>query len=84
MSDRRVTETGKDSESDITKLCGPWGSRSKALAISDIESGSHTYYVNEAGYRSDVHVYTGTGGKKHLRTYADDTSKNNLDNLPDC
>ncbi|MEX2486072.1 MAG: DUF3892 domain-containing protein [Nitriliruptoraceae bacterium] len=24
------------------------------------------------------------GGRKHLQTTADPTSKNNLDNLPDC
>ena len=84
MADRRVARTGKDLDKDITKLCGTWGSQSKTLAISDIESGKHMYYVHEAGYRSEVHVYTGADGKKHLRTYADATSRNNLDNLPDC
>lgn len=83
MADRRVKKTGKDSDGDITKLCGDWGSRSKALAISDIEDSTHTYYVREAGYRSDVHV-AGTGNSKYLRTYADSVSANNLDNLPNC
>jgi len=30
-----------------------------------------------------VHVVT-VDGKKHLRTDADKSSQNNLDNLPDC
>lgn len=83
MADRRVRQTGKDTDGDITSLChtGEWWSpRSKADAVSDIRTGTHSYYVNEAGHRSDVHV-TSDG---HLRTYADATSKNNLDNLPDC
>lgn len=84
MADRRVTKTGKDDDGDITKLCGSSWSRSKALAIDDIETGNHSYYVNEAGYRTNVHVYTGAYGIKHLRTTADPASKNNLDNLPPC
>ncbi len=44
MADRRVTKTGKDQDGDITKLCGSWGNRSKASAIYDIQSGTHTYY----------------------------------------
>lgn len=87
MAERRVMQTGKDSDRDITKLCNPagvWSPRYKSSAISDIESGTHTYYVDEAGYRTDIHVYTDGNGIKHLRTNADPTSKNNLDNLPDC
>ena len=86
MADRRVKRTGKDSDGDITKLCSDewWVYESKSTAISHIESETHTYYVNEEGYRSEVHVYEDGNGVKHLRTYADATSKNNLDNLPDC
>ena len=83
MADRRVRQTGKDSEGDITSLCNTaewWSPRSKAGAIDDINTGAHTYYVNEAGSRTDVHV-TSDG---HLRTDPDKTSQNNLDNLPDC
>lgn len=85
MADRRVTHTEKDSEGDITALCNPysWGQRAKADAIRDIENGIHTYYVDAAGSRSDVHVVS-EGGDKYLRTDADTTSRNNLDNLPDC
>lgn len=87
MARRRVTQTGKDSDGDITKLCNPsagWSPRKKADAISDIENRYHEYFVNEAGHETDVHVYTDSKGVKHLRTTADETSKNNLDNLPDC
>ncbi|WP_026988886.1 DUF3892 domain-containing protein, partial [Fodinicurvata fenggangensis] len=60
-----------------------WSPRSKADAIRDIENKTHSYYVDRAGDRTDVHVVN-VGGKKHLRTTADKNSKNNLDNLPDC
>lgn len=86
MADRKITATGKDTDGDITKLCtgGEWWSpRLKADAVRDIETKAHSYYVDRAGYRTDVHVVE-RGGKKHLRTDADTSSQNNLDNLPDC
>lgn len=86
MADRRVTKTGKDADGDITSLCHPgmsWSPRKKREAIADIEDDIHRYYVNEAGYETDVRVIT-RGSKKHLQTSSDSTSKNNLDNLPDC
>jgi hypothetical protein len=86
MADRRVTQSGKNREGDITALCNPaesWSPRPKASAISDIESKTHTYYVDREGHRTDVHVVDGPTGK-YLRTTADSGSGNNLDNLPDC
>lgn len=86
MADRRVRQTGKDDEGDITQLCNDtaaWSPRRRDDAIRDIETSAHTYYVEEAGYRSEISVAT-RSGRKYLRTYADATSKNNLDNLPDC
>ena len=85
MAERRVTRTGKDSDGDITMLCSfeSWASVTKAIAIQHIENRSHSYYVHEEFYRSDVHVVT-VGFSKHLRTDADKSSKNNLDNLPPC
>jgi len=83
MAERRVRQTGKDSDGDITSLCNDgewWSPRLKADAIADINSGAYSYYVNEAGYRTDVHV-TADG---HLQTDPDATKANNLDNLPDC
>ncbi len=83
MADRRVKKTGKDSDGDITSLCGDWGKTLKADAIRQIDNSTYNYYVEESGYKSAVHTYT-ENGKKHLKTYADGTSKNNLDNLPNC
>ncbi|GEK46538.1 hypothetical protein HPA02_08210 [Bisbaumannia pacifica] len=87
MTDRRVTATGKDDDGDITKLCGglgSWGSVSKSQAINEIERGDYTYYVQEEpGPRATVRV-VGTYPNKYLRTDADSSSNNNLDNLPHC
>ena len=86
MADRRVTQSRKNDEGDITALCNPaesWSPRFKANAISDIENGTHTYYVDRAGHRTSIHVVQGPTGK-YLRTTADSGSSNNLDNLPHC
>lgn len=84
MVDRRVTQTGKDAVRDITSLCGPWGSVAKDVAMDDIETGRHKYYVHEVEPRVDVEVKVIGGSMRYLRTAADETSGNNLDNLPDC
>lgn len=86
MSDRAVRNTGKDAYGNITKLCDPgqgWSPRYKDDAIKDIESGLHTYYVPWKSGRTEIHVVNGPSGK-YLRTDRDNTSKNNLDDLPDC
>ncbi len=84
MADRKVTRTGKDSEGDITKLCGSWGQESKAIAIRQIDNRTTSYYVQQPGCgRSEIHVVNGPTGK-YLRSDPDTTSDNNLDNLPDC
>jgi hypothetical protein len=87
MADRRVKKSGKDKDGDITSLCNAgesWSPRSKSNVISDIDGNLHRYYVDEAGYTTDVSVVKRSDGTKFLRTTADKTSKNNLDNLPDC
>jgi hypothetical protein len=84
MADRRVTGTGKDSNGNITSLCGGWGSVTKATAIVEIERGTNTYYVKDGyGRRADINVVNGPTGK-YLRTDPDATCSDNLDNLPDC
>ncbi len=88
MADRAVRKTGKDSDGDITSLCddgASWSPRAKDDAIKDIEDGTHTYYVpwKKAG-RTDIHVVDDKEKGKYLRTDRDDTTKNNLDELPDC
>ena len=84
---RRVTATKKDRQGDITGLCNhseSWSPRFKADAIADIESGLHEYYVLWPDYKeTDIHVVTTQYGK-YLRTDRDGTTRNNLDDLPDC
>ena len=87
MADRRVTHTGKDSDGDITRLCNAgetWSPRSSSAAIKDIDDQVHTYYVRWSdGKRTNIHVVDGPTGK-YLRTDKDNTTRNNLDDLPDC
>lgn len=83
---RRVTKSKKDKSGDIIGLCSSesWSPRAKADVISDIESKLHSYYVNEAGFETAVEVITRADKTKFLRTSADTTNENNLDNLPNC
>lgn len=87
MASRKVTHSGKDSDGDITALCQPgadWSPRRKSGAINDIENGIHCYHVDVPGTgQVDIHVVNGRNGK-YLRTDPDRTSRNNLDDLPDC
>jgi len=85
MATRYVKRTGKDSDGDITSLCGDgdWSPRTKSGAISDIDNNIHSYVVSWPEKKTDIHVVNGTTGK-YLRTDRDSTSKNNLDDLPDC
>ena len=87
MSRRQVTRSAKDRDGDILALCKPgefWSPRAKRGAIDDIESGLHTYFVDVPRVGPvDIHVVQGRNGK-YLRTDPDRTSRNNLDDLPDC
>jgi hypothetical protein len=87
MADRQVTHSGKDREGDITKLCSSghvWSPRSKLDAINDIESRLHTYFVRWPDQkRTEIRVVNGPSGK-YLRTDRDSTTRNNLDDLPNC
>ncbi len=86
MADRAVRRTRKNTEGDITALCdsgATWSPRAKADAITDIESGTHTYHVPWTEGRTEIRVVDGPTGK-YLRTDRDNTSRNNLDDLPDC
>jgi len=86
MADRAVRQSGKNAEGDITGLCdsgASWSPRKSKDAISDIENGLHTYHVPWQSGRTEVRVVHGPKGK-YLRTDRDNTTKNNLDDLPDC
>jgi hypothetical protein len=86
VAQRAVTHSGKDRDGDITSLCKPgeyWSPQSKAGAISDIELHLHSYYVPWPEGPTPIRVVNGLTGK-YLRTDRDNTSRNNLDDLPDC
>ena len=84
MADRRVRRTEK-TDGDIAALCGgaDWPKVRKAQVIQDVESRAHRRYVHEVAPSVDVTAVDGRCGK-HLRTVADRTSANNLDNPPNC
>jgi len=86
MADRAVRQTKKDSDGDILALCdsgSSWNYRYKADAIRDIELGIHNYFVPWTDGRTAIRVVNGPTGK-YLRTDRDSTSRNNLDDLPNC
>ena len=86
MADRPVRKTRKDRDGDILALCNDgsgWSPRRKADAIRDIETSTHTYHVPWTDGRTEIRVVNGPTGK-YLRTDRDNTSRNNLDDLPDC
>lgn len=85
MADRRVTHSRKNRDGDITAIGNPgqfWSPRLKADAISDIELRIHTYYVQWPEKRTEIRVVNGATGR-YLRTDRDNTTRNNLDDLPD-
>ncbi len=86
MARREVTHSRKDRFGDITALCQPgasWSPRLKQDAINDIERGIHGYYVRLRGQEVEIRVINARTGK-YLRTDPDKTTKNNLDDLPNC
>ena len=87
MADRQVTRTRKNRDGDILALCNTgqsWSPRQKRDAIDDIETSRHSYFVRwENGNRTEIRVVNGPAGK-YLRTDRDNTTHNNLDDLPDC
>ncbi len=87
MADREVTATEKDSNNIIKALCNAAvfpQPISKAQAIADIDSGIHRYFVEwPDGVKTWIRTVPGSSGK-YLRTDKDNTTSNNLLDLPDC
>ena len=91
--ERQVTHTVKSTVhrwETVDGLCGPWddgeGLRgvTEQQAVYDIDNQIHNYYVQQPGMsRVEVETYWAHGAK-HVRTTADQTSSNNLANLPNC
>jgi hypothetical protein len=53
-------------------------------AISGIESGQWSFYVNQGGRAVNVIVATSQYGHRYLKTEADGSEPNNLLSLPEC
>ena len=86
MADLRVERTQKARDGDILALCGNWTPSeqvSKQNAITYIKDGIHRFYVRYATTNVFVRVVDGSTGE-YLRTDADNTTRNNLLDLPDC
>ena len=82
-----VKGTDKDRYGVITHLCGGAGGWRDTVegVIKDINTGTYAYVVNVGGYNADVYVVPATAAHKaYLKTTADTTIRNNLDNLPSC
>lgn len=86
MIERKVTSTRKDEKGKIIELCNPaewWSPRTALEVIDDIEEAFYTYYVVVSGQRVSIKVANGSS-EKYLRTDPDITTKNYLDDLPEC
>ena len=58
---------------------------SQAQAISDIEAGKYSFYVERPpGHRIGVMVATSRYGHKYIKTTADGEQPDNLLSLPEC
>ena len=82
MPDAQVANVRKNQQGDITDVGvkGRW-EWPVASVIQSIEARTNTFYVN-CPQRADVIVAQTAAGRKFLKTTADTTTKNNLDELP--
>jgi hypothetical protein len=82
VADAVIENVRKDRDGDITNagVKGQWDWTVTQI-VSSIESRTNTFYVN-CPQRADVFVVQTPAGRKFLKTTADTTTKNNLDNLP--
>ncbi|MET0985133.1 MAG: FAD-binding protein [Steroidobacteraceae bacterium] len=81
---RDVTSV-KKKHGTITHLCNDaasWSPVTVAQAIEDIRAGTVHYFALRDDSRASIVVVSDGHGGFHLRTRADNTSRNNLDMLP--
>ena len=85
LADLQVLQTQKAADGDILAICGNWNPSkvSKATAIAEIKSGTNRFYAVYGTNSVWVRVVDGPTGE-YLRTDADNTTRNNLLDLPDC
>jgi hypothetical protein len=85
MATRLVTHAARNSDGDIVAIGNPeepWYQRRREWAISDILADRHVYFASgRRGRRRRIDVINSPSGP-YLRTRADRTEGNNLDNLP--
>ena len=79
---KQVTGTRMNSDGDITHLCGESWTHTKHEARRNINADKNAYVSGS----SPVEVVNDTrvAGGFYLRTVADGTQGNNLDELPNC
>jgi Protein of unknown function (DUF3892) len=80
---REVTAVRKGRKGPISRLCNddaPWSPVSVRQAIREIRAGTAKYFARFEDDLVEIRVVDG----RYLRTAADDTEQNNLDNLPRC
>ena len=78
---REVTAVRKGRGEVVTHLCNEgaaWSPVSVRQAVREIDSGTILYFVRTGDHSVPIR----TVGGRYLRTQADDSSDNNLDNLP--
>lgn len=63
---------------------GTWWKQTQAVTITEIESGSWSFYVTRGGRTVDVIVATSRFGNKYIKTREDGEQPDNLLSLPEC
>ncbi len=87
MANREVKRTRKNKDGDIVALCNSselWSTKFKSMAILEIEEKIHRYFVKVDNEEVDIHVVNDRLKGKYLRTDPNQTTNNNLYDLPDC
>ena len=84
MPTEQITSTRKDKQGNITHLRNSEG---RVYDIEDmirlIKLGFVLFYVLVNGARAEI-IVDDNYDREYLRTTADTSTHNNLDNLPDC
>lgn len=82
MADAVIKNVRKDDDGDIASVgvSGQW-EWTVTKVVASIEKGDSTFFVN-CPRRADVYVEETPAGHKFLKSKADTTTKNNLDELP--